>query len=161
MSTAIDIVRWDAVTNKNPKTVSMAPNNPALYVLPTPELMEYARKANFYIPVKVTGTEFGAYDEKIAMAIVQPSEITAGFRPNFQADTNLICIIPDMVWQGYPNAMGKVSVLAQDFASFSQMEEYRDTRESCQIACQMVSVVQFAIIALVGIVCLKLMFRKG
>lgn len=106
MSTSYEIQRWDAVQT-SPK--STAPN-PALYVLPDATLMAHIRANDFYIPIQITNTQ-SPYDSTV-MAKCIPSQDAAGYRPNFQAETNYIVLLPDTDWKGYPVALGTVTTLA-------------------------------------------------
>lgn len=112
-SLSYDIHRWDSILNSNPKSITHSESVPALYILPDNVLMTYIRANNFEIPVKITGTN-SIYDNKLAMAKCQPSQNTAGYRPNFQAETNYIVIAPDVYWEGYPRDLGQIHILADN-----------------------------------------------
>jgi hypothetical protein len=99
-----NILRWDVV-----KT-SKYSLSPALYIRPDLRLMKLIQESGFRIPIKIVDTDY-LYDDKVRMATCQPSELTAGYRPNFQKETNTIVLIPDIKWGGYPPKMGTVWIL--------------------------------------------------
>ncbi len=101
-----DVSRWDNVSIKS----SLRTNAPALYVYPDKELLEYVRQSDFKVPIKVSNSR-STYDDLTTIAVCQPSQNTAGYRPNFQAETNLIVFVLDCEWQGYPTETGQISVL--------------------------------------------------
>lgn len=103
-SQSYDIQRWDGIYNDTTTA------QPALYVAPDPQILGVARQNQFRIPVKITDTD-SPYDHVVAWATVQPSETTAGYRPNFQAQTGFIVIVPEIQWNGYPRQLGRVHVL--------------------------------------------------
>jgi len=107
MSKSYKIVRWDGIiTPSNPSAV------PGLYIQPDQALIDLQNERG-QISIKIVNTN-SAYDQKLAFAIVQPSAITGGFRPNFQDQTDLWVVLPEIVWEGYPRDLGHVEVL--DFA---------------------------------------------
>jgi hypothetical protein len=103
------IVRWDAIQNQKGSTHAQ----PAVYIEPTPDTHAYL--LNLYnkqglAPIQLTGTD-STYEQQLAYASVQPSEVTGGYRPNYQADTCQWAILPHIVWQGYPRSLGQVTLL--------------------------------------------------
>lgn len=83
---------------------------PAFYVQGDDDLFQLF---NFYkgrAPIKIHGTN-SAYDNKLSYASLQPSQFTGGFRPNFQQETGLLCIIPEFAWDGYPPKTGELEIL--------------------------------------------------
>jgi hypothetical protein len=113
MSASYDIQRWDSVYNKNPKSVTMSPTLPAIYISPDSTILKSIRASNFEIPIKITGTN-SPYDNILAIAKCQPAQDTAGYRPNFQAATNYIVLVPDTRWEGYPRELGQVHILIEN-----------------------------------------------
>lgn len=109
MSSTYKIQRWDGIYIESDKS-SIRSGNPALYIFPDEDLLDYLKKNNYNIPIKITGTNSG-YDNQLAYATAQLSENTAGYRPNFQAITNTIVLVPDIIWNGYPRDLGEVHVL--------------------------------------------------
>ncbi len=83
---------------------------PGLYIKPDIELLKYIQSSHYQIPIKITGTG-SMYDNRVVMATCQPSQVTAGYRPNFQKETNTIVLVADLKWGGYPPKMGMVTVL--------------------------------------------------
>ena len=106
------IKRWDSVINHE-FVIQKGDSLPALYVLPDKELLDLMAENNFRIPVKIIGT-VSCYDEKVVMATCKPSAVTAGFRPNFQEQTGLFVIVPELTWSGYPENMGSVRVMLSE-----------------------------------------------
>jgi hypothetical protein len=115
--TSYDIHRWDAVREKI--------DVPALYILPDAALMEHIRSNNFEIPIKIVGTK-SKYDT-LVMAKCIPSQDAGGYRPNFQADTNYICLLPNLAWAGYPIELGQVHTLAEAKSTETSGNIFTDT----------------------------------
>ena len=109
MSSIYKIQRWDGIYIETDKSATHS-GNPALYIFPDEDLLEYLKKNDYNIPIKITGTNSG-YDNQLAYATAQLSEHTAGYRPNFQEKTNTIVLVPDVLWNGYPRDLGEVHVL--------------------------------------------------
>lgn len=110
------IQRWDAVLL--PRSTH---SQPALYVLADDylkDLVQHSLQTSNEISVKITNTD-SIYDNSIAYATIQPSSITAGYRPNFQARTDWLVIVPKMNWQSYPPRMGAVEILGVDMSTTS------------------------------------------
>jgi hypothetical protein len=106
------IKRWDSVVNHD-FVIQYGDSLPALYVLPDKELLDLMAENNSRIPVKIINT-VSCYDDKVVMATCKPSAITAGFRPNFQEQTGLVVIVPELTWSGYPENMGSVKVMLSE-----------------------------------------------
>lgn len=83
---------------------------PAFYVTPDQELFYLLDHYNGRIPIKIRNTNSG-YDNLLSYASFQPSAFTGGFRPNFQEETGLGCILPEFPWKGYPPQLGEVEIL--------------------------------------------------
>ncbi len=128
-----DIQRWDVVLT------STRMQAPAIYLNPTGPLLDYIRLNNFTIPVKITGT-MSAYDNILVMATCQPSQNTAGYRPNFQAATNTIVLVLDMRWDGYPNNLGNVYIDVVPESTETALEHFLKNTEPHFIPCLLVSI---------------------
>lgn len=115
MSSIYEIQRWDVIYNNTKSNLKTGPTTPVVYVTATDDLLSYIHKMNYEIPVKITDTN-SPYDNKLTMARVNLAENTAGYRPNFQAITNLIVFELDVVWVGYPVSVGNVHVLDNEVA---------------------------------------------
>jgi hypothetical protein len=89
----------------------MVPNTvncqPGLYIRATQELIS---RVNQKISISIQSTN-SSYDGLICLASLQPSVFTAGFRPNFQYNTDTLVILPKIIWSGYPYTMGSVEIL--------------------------------------------------
>ncbi len=107
-----DIKRWDGIN-------TLTSPAPAIYIIPDKKLMNQVRNSNYEIPIKISGTN-SYYDNNLVMAKCQPSQNTAGYRPNFQSVTNAVVLVLDMDWEGYPDNLGQVHIL----------EEYEDEGEA-------------------------------
>lgn len=102
ISKTYEILRWDPILSSD-----SLDRHPALYV----DVGNDFDQANIcYFPIKIEDTH-SYYDNKMAFAKLIPVGITCGHRPNFQEKTKLMAIVPDMIWQGYPMTLGKVSAL--------------------------------------------------
>lgn len=108
------IQRWEGVLLSG----SLHPQ-PSLYIQPDTyltDLMQHSLSTGKEISIKISGTN-SIYDNSISYATIQPSSITSGFRPNFQATTGWVVIIPKMNWQSYPIQLGTVEILGADVSS--------------------------------------------
>jgi hypothetical protein len=98
------ILRWDGII---PPGATMP--QPGISIVPdaslTTLLMHQPRVA-----IKITGTD-SAYDNVLAYATVIPSTIAGGFRPNYDAATHQVVVLPEMVWNGYPADLGTITFL--------------------------------------------------
>ena len=101
------IHRWDGVLFGNNEIPI-----PGIYIVPDQHLLATLEANELpQVMVHISGTGNAPYDNKTAMANVQLSGITSGFRPNFQAMTGLVVVLPiGMVWNGIPLANGVVDV---------------------------------------------------
>jgi hypothetical protein len=106
MSRIYDIKRWDALQTRS-KGATM--NQPALYILDTDNSLHINDFLSTVL-VKISGTD-SFYDDIFLFANLQPSELTAGYRPNYQHDTKLAVVVPFIMWNGYPKKMGKVEII--------------------------------------------------
>ena len=64
----------------------------------------------------------------------QNSADTAGFRPNFQLETGLVCLLPELSWNGYPPQTGSVGIMYHP-ESIELVDEYQPgdhVPSSCQ-----------------------------
>lgn len=120
------IHRWSPILNQPGTLVS----KPALYITPDDVLLKLLVEKGDRLPIKITSTN-SPYDLRLAYATFQPSETTAGFRPNFQVATGWIAVIPDIPWDGYPLTLGSVHVLIEEeqpssetFLSAPQMSSF-------------------------------------
>lgn len=100
-----NIARWDAIINDSKSNAPV----PGIYVIPDSDLINLCQQKN-KIAIKIVDTQ-SSYDQKLAYAIVQPSEYTGGYRPNFQYQTGSVVILPDIKWDGYPRQLGSIEVL--------------------------------------------------
>ena len=116
MSRTYAIQRWDAV-QQTPHSTHV---QPVLYVVPDEELSQLVSEKS-KIALKIQGTGYNLYDQKLVYATVQPTALTGGQRPNFAHNTGWMTLVPGMDWQGYPWANGTVEVL--DFAEWSPPEQ--------------------------------------
>lgn len=110
------IQNWNAVL----KGKSIQPQI-ALYITPDENFYAIAALHNGRVPIKVIDSGVGTYDNHLSYAQVQASSVTGGYRPNFQMDTKLVCLIPEVKWEGYPLQNGKVQILYYP----EQLEQYQ------------------------------------
>jgi hypothetical protein len=98
------IMRWDGVIlPEYYKPLS------GLYIIPNKKLADmYQSNKKLQIIVKDTKS---VYDGILIDAILLPSRVIGGDRPNYQLDTNEMVIVPEMFWEGYPPQLGKVEVV--------------------------------------------------
>ena len=124
------IKRWDSVINHE-FVIQKGDSLPALYVLPDKELLDLMAENNYRFPVKIIGT-VSCYDEKVVMATCKPAAVTAGFRPNFQEQTGLFVIIPELTWSGYPENMGSVKVMLSEKVAIENENYYNRIKRAFQ-----------------------------
>jgi hypothetical protein len=124
------IKRWDSVINHD-FVIQDGDSLPALYVLPDKDLLESMAENKYRFPVKIIGT-VSCYDEKVVMATCKPVAVTAGFRPNFQEQTGLFVIIPELTWSGYPENMGSVKVMLSEKVANENENYYNRIKRAFQ-----------------------------
>jgi hypothetical protein len=109
-----DIVRWDGIIQ------SSSTPQPGMYIVPDSTLIEFLNNMD-QVAIKISETNSG-YDNMLTYAHVIPSEYAGGYRPNYQAETQSYVVLPQIVWNGYPPNLGKITFL--DFAETS-VESFR------------------------------------
>lgn len=120
-----NILRWDGIIssgNSNP--------HPCLYIKPDQNLLDLLNKTSqILIQIKDTNSP---YDNKVAYASVSPSQIMGGYRPNFQMETGLLGVIPQLSWQGYPNSLGYIEI-HEDFSIYEKEDDLSGLSENFQL----------------------------
>lgn len=104
-----DVQRW-GVTSTHSQNYD---SSPILYISPDSSLMSTLRNNDFTAQIKISGS-LSPYNHLIINAKAYPAENIAGYRPNFQAQTGWIALVPDIKWRGYPTHNGKVHILITD-----------------------------------------------
>ena len=117
MSRTYDIHRWDGII-----LPSMNAPQPGVYIRPDEELFALLSQKNV-LSVRFKNTN-SIYENKIAYAEIRPSAVTGGFRPNFQEQTGLVVLLPDLTWEGYPDTLGQVEILG--FGETPELDEDDD-----------------------------------
>lgn len=115
-----EVHQWNAVLRGK----SIQPEI-ALYIKPNPLFNDLVLMYNGRIPMKLKQTGLGGYDNKLCYAQVQSSSLTGGYRPNFQIVSGLVCLVPELNWEGYPGANGTVHILYEP----DQLEGYREVHQ--------------------------------
>lgn len=122
MSRTYDIQRWDGII-----LPSLNVPQPGMYIQPDDELIQLLTDNNHQeriVHIKIKGTD-SIYENKLAQAVIRPSALVGGFRPNFQERTGLFVVLPSITWEGYPNRLGQVEIL--DFVLDSETDNvYED-----------------------------------
>ena len=115
-----DIKRWDVISNG--KILS-----PMVYILPTSSFLQKISPGDI-IAIKIMNT-CSPYDNIVTTAIVQPSECTLGYRPNFQYKTQLITLILNTFWISYPNQLGNVFLLEEPIITPKQIQNKKYNKQ--------------------------------
>jgi hypothetical protein len=89
------IKRWDVVLVNDQRV-------PMIYIKPDLDLVEFLRKNNFKVIVKIKNTDT-VYDNKDIQAVVNLSANVPNCRPNFYDQTGYYVAILNSSWNGYPN----------------------------------------------------------
>jgi hypothetical protein len=106
---AFKILLWDAVIlpkQQNP--------NPVIYVASNPTLESLINAPD--IEVYITSRDSGVSEANtLIKAVIEQSKFIAGYRPNFEAKTDLLAIVLQSNWHGYPlGDLGQVQVYQQN-----------------------------------------------
>jgi hypothetical protein len=107
-SQIFEIRSWNALIRPESKPM------PMVYVIPTPELLN-----KHFVEVEIKNTNTG-YDNLRINAMISPSSLTAGYRPNFQEQTGYASIILMVPWNSYPMNNGQLIVYGLDPAQNPQ-----------------------------------------
>ncbi len=136
----LQVVRWDAIIEpkSSPKT--------GLYIVPpTQDMANFLLSGNQFA-IKITDTNSG-YDNILCFAVAIPSEIAGGYRPNYEAQTNTIVIMPLIAWDGYPPELGNVTILdyGESTESYASELSHEQVKESSMQFGQIVFLLLFTI----------------
>lgn len=145
---------WNAVL----KGKSIQPQI-ALYIVPDKLFHLIAAAHHGRVPVKIMESGVGTYDNNLSYATVQASSITGGYRPNYQLDTGLVCLLPEVKWEGYPPSNGQVQILYHP----EQLEQFEHqhtlTQPSRQVIQKRDGWVFLALMVIVILVLTKLIYE--
>jgi hypothetical protein len=114
------IQRWDAL--KLPKD---SQPRPCMYLIETDELHQLLQSEQ-RVGIKIMDTLSG-YDNKICWARLVESKDTGGYRPNFQAETHSLVLVPELTWSGYPRQLGRVKLLLEENDSLPSPDPSTDS----------------------------------
>ena len=97
MSLTYKIFRWDPVITQKDTP------SPMIYIKPDLKFLDYIRKNNNKILLKIEGTQT-LYDNKMFSAIVNKCSDTPSCKPNlYHISGYYVCTLLDSYWYGYPN----------------------------------------------------------
>jgi len=127
---------------------------PAFYIHGDEDLLRLFDYYNGRVPIKIVGTNSG-YDNRLSYASLRPSKLTGGYRPNFQQQTQLLCVIPEFAWEGYPPQTGELQILYQPedvelYQDYENQPLLGDVNSSCttKTICKLTLVLFLAIMAI-------------
>lgn len=118
------ICRWDPISMGN----NLAPV-PMIYIKPDQALLEFAKKNNNALLIKISGTNT-IYDGKEMVGVFTRSSQVPNCRPNFFEQTGTYVIVLEAGWYTYPSpaSLGDAEIfgLKQSYPSNVEVEE-KDT----------------------------------
>ena len=101
-----NIQRWDAIN------VGCGDfDRPAIYIKPDTDFLQYAKLNNNQIRLIVSGTTSPQYDGNLFWGTVDKSNVVPSCRPNFFDATNMYIITLNGIWNGYPKALGEITLI--------------------------------------------------
>jgi hypothetical protein len=112
-----EIKRWDAYIPDN-QTFAY----PLIYIKPSKNFLEYAKKNNNTFLVKIDGTDM-QYDKQHLVGELHNSGYYPNYRPKFFNATGLYVILLKANWVGYPFNNGTISFSEPTQAEIVQAEK--------------------------------------
>jgi hypothetical protein len=104
MSKTYQIIEWNAIISHGSSPC------PTVYIKYDNDLKKLWEYNNGHVNIVIKNSN-SEYDDNVYYATIKPSAIIGGFRPNFQAVTDLWGIELNTEWNGYPCSKGTIEIL--------------------------------------------------